>query len=71
MVRTPPVAWTGFKHETPGRIPKGHSLIVVQTVSEWPSDRVDTDPARYTEDLNVWTEDLLVTELRHPAWYDV
>ena len=65
-----PLAWIGFEHDKPGHVKTGHSLVVVQTAPEWTASRVDRDPDMFVPEVKEWAEDVLVSDLRHPEWYD-
>jgi hypothetical protein len=66
-----PLSWIGFEHDKPGHVKVGHSLLVVQTAPAWTAARVDREPDAFVPEVKDWAEDVLVTDLRHPAWYDV
>lgn len=66
-----PLSWIGYEHDKPGHVPADHSMIVVQTGSEWTAERVDEEPDRFTFEIKELAEDVLVSDLRSPAWYDV
>mgnify|MGYP006283389381 CR=1 FL=1 len=66
-----PLQWIGFEHDKPGHVPDGHSVIVAQTSPAWTAERVDEDPETYAVEMRDRVEDILVSDLRQPAWYDV
>jgi renalase len=66
-----PLSWIGFEHDKPGHVKSDHSMIVVQTAPAWTADRVDREPDGFVPEVKRWAEDVLVCDLRHPAWYDV
>lgn len=66
-----PLAWIGFEHDKIGHVKSGHSMVVVQTAPAWTASRVDRDPDAFVPEVKEWAEDVLVSDLRHPAWYDV
>jgi predicted NAD/FAD-dependent oxidoreductase len=66
-----PLSWIGFEHDKPGHVKAGHSMIVVQTAPGWTADRVDREPDGFVPDVQEWAAEVLVCDLRYPAWYDV
>lgn len=64
------VAWIGFEHDKPGRVPDGHSVIVVQMSPNWTARRVDEDPDRYVADVKEMAASVLDADLKRPEWYD-
>lgn len=65
-----PLAWVSYEHDKPGHVKAGHSMIVVQTAPAWTAERVDRSPDTFVPQVKEWAEDVLVSDLRHPAWYD-
>jgi hypothetical protein len=65
-----PLSWIGFEHDKPGHVKAGHSMVVVQTAPEWTAPRVDREPGAFVPEVKEWAEDVLVSDLRHPEWYD-
>jgi len=68
---THPLQWIGFEHDKPGHVKTGHSMVVVQTAPEWTVSRVDREPDAFVPEVKEWAEDVLVSDLRRPEWYDV
>lgn len=66
-----PLSWIGFEHDKPGHVKAGTSMIIVQTAPAWTAQRVDREPDEFVPEVKRWAEDVLVCDLRHPAWYDV
>jgi len=67
---THPLSWISFEHDKPGHVRAGHSMIVVQTAPEWTADRLERDPDHFAPEVKEMAEDVLVSDLRHPEWYD-
>lgn len=66
-----PLQWIAFENDKPGHVRRGHNMIIVQTAPEWTADHLEEDPVRFVGDVKEMTEDILVSDLRYPAWYDV
>ncbi len=66
-----PIAWLGYEHDKPGHVPDGKSIIVVHTSPSWTAKRLEQDPETFAPEVKTAAEDLLVTDLRYPSWYDV
>jgi predicted NAD/FAD-dependent oxidoreductase len=66
-----PIAWLAFEHDKPGHVRGNHSMVIVHTAPEWTDARVDQEPDGFVPEIKEMAEDILVTDLRHPAWYDV
>lgn len=66
-----PISWLSFEHDKPGHVRGDRSMIVVHTAPEWTDARVDQEPDGFVLEIKEMAEDILVADLRHPAWYDV
>ncbi len=66
-----PLSWIGFEHDKPGHVKADHSMVVVQTAPSWTAERVNREPDEFVPEIREWAEDVLVCDLRYPAWYDV
>lgn len=66
-----PLQWIAFENDKPGRVRAGYNMIVVQTAPAWTADRLDDEPDQFVLEVKEMTEDVLVSDLRYPAWYDV
>ena len=65
-----PIQWIGFEHEKPGHVRSGHSVLVVQTAPGWTAERLEQEPVEFVHEVKEYVEDILISDLRHPAWYD-
>jgi len=66
-----PIAWLAYEHDKPGHVRGTDSMLVVHTASAWTADRLEQEPDRFVPEVKEMAEDVLVSDLRHPAWYDV
>lgn len=66
-----PIAWLAFEDDKPGHVRDGHSMLVVHTAPEWTAHRLEREPDGFVPEVKEMAEDILVSDLRHPAWYDV
>jgi hypothetical protein len=66
-----PIARLAYEHDKPGHVPDGKSMIIAQTSPSWTRERLDQDPEAFVPEVKAAAEEVLVTDLRHPSWYDV
>jgi renalase len=66
-----PIAWLAYEHDKPGHVRGEDSMLVVHTAPEWTANRLEQEPDGYVPEVKEKAEDVLVSDLRHPAWYDV
>lgn len=66
-----PLQWIAFEHDKPGHVREGHNMVIVQTAPEWTAERLNEEPDQYVPDVREMTEEILVSDLRYPAWYDI
>lgn len=64
------LSWIGFEHDKRGRVPAGHSLLVVHTAPAWTRERVDRDPEQFEEAVRHRTASVLGATLDDPLWTD-
>lgn len=65
-----PVAWLGFEHAKPGRVPEGASVLVAQMAPDWTRARYDHDPDELQREAFGLVRGLLGRPLPEPAWWD-
>lgn len=66
-----PIAWLAFEHDKPGHVREGNSMLVVHTAPEWTAERLEREPDGLVPEVRERAENVIVADLRYPAWYDV
>ena len=68
--RAHPIAWMSIEDDKPGRVPAGQSVVSAQMSPDWTAERVDDDPAAYTDMVHELASDVLDVPLQPLAWTD-
>ncbi|PEN09431.1 NAD/FAD-dependent oxidoreductase [Longimonas halophila] len=68
--RAHPIAWMSIEDDKPGRVPSGQSVVSAQMSPDWTAERVDDDPAAYTDTVHALASDVLGVPLQPLAWTD-